>query len=33
MTGRSHAAIRARRSAGKTLLGMTACTALGGIEV
>jgi hypothetical protein len=31
--GRSHAAIRARRSSGKTALGMTACTALGGMEV
>jgi hypothetical protein len=31
--GRSHAAIRSRMSAGKMLLGMTACTALGGIDV
>ena len=31
--GRSHAPIRARRSSGKTLLGMTACTALAGIEL
>ena len=31
--GRSHAAIRSRRSSGKMLLGMTACAALGGIEL
>ena len=31
--GRSHAAIRAWSSAGKMALGMTACTALGGMEV
>jgi hypothetical protein len=33
VTGRSQAAIRARRSDGKMLLGMTVCTAFGGVEV
>ena len=31
--GRSQRATRSRMSAGKTLFGMTACTALGGTEV
>ena len=31
--GRSHEPIRARRSSGTMLLGMTACTAFGGIQV